>query len=416
MNLSASYFALKMTNMRSQSFLIMSYLLLILCLIMFEQKSVCLVNAATEAGVKQANVGIQDARSQFCSIDLANFLPPPYGNLSYSNCHPVWETYVLRYYQSKDHTVTIVLSALYTTGWVGIGFSKDGLMVGGSAMVGWISKSGHAKIKQYYLKGRKPHEVLPGQGDLNLTSIPPVVVLDGANLYMGFQLQFNGPLEQQPTLLAYGSRIPLNHKLTVHDDKTTIHIDYSTGVAAATSEAGGFDKMKRSHGILGIIGWGLILPCGAMIARFLKQKEPLWFYLHTIIQIVGFLIVLAGVVVGQTLNNQIHADVAAHRGIGYFALTLTIIQVLAFFIRPDKESKIRRLWAAYHRWFGVITLFFGALNIVLGFQVGGAGSEWKIGYGFLLGIILVTAIVLQVLSKFKSSEKPAQPISAYQMS
>ena len=112
---------------------------------------------------------------------------------------------------------------------MGIGFSKDGLMVGGSAMVGWISKSGHAKIKQYYLKGRKSHEVIPEQGDLNLTNIPPVVVLDGANLYLGFQLQFSAPLQQQPTLLAYGSKIPLNHKLTVHDDKTTIHIDYLRG-------------------------------------------------------------------------------------------------------------------------------------------------------------------------------------------
>lgn len=84
--------------------------------------------------------------------------------------------------------------------------------------------------------------------------------------------------------------------------------------------------MKRSHGILGMLGWGLFLPCGAMVARFLKQKEPLWFYLHTFIQFVGFLIALAGVVIGQALYNKIHADVTAHRGIGYFALTLSILQ------------------------------------------------------------------------------------------
>ncbi|KAL2893233.1 hypothetical protein RDABS01_009142 [Bienertia sinuspersici] len=315
------------------------------------------------------------------------------------HCHPVWETFVLRYYQNKDHTVTIVLSALYTTGWVGIGFSKDGLMVGGSAMVGWITKSGHAKIKQYYLKGRKSHEVIPGKGDLNLTDIPPAVALDGANLYMGFQLQYNATLQQQPTLLAYGSKIPSNHKLTEHDDKTTIHIDYSTGpaaaAAAAASETGGFDKMKRSHGIL-------------------AQRTSVVLSAHNH-SACRFLIILAGVVVGQALYDRIHAGVAAHRGIGYFALTLSIVQVLAFFIRPDKESKIRRLWAAYHRWFGVITLFFGALNIVVGIQVGGASSAWKIGYGFLLGTTIVTAIVLQVLSMLRNSEKPTLP-STYPMS
>lgn len=94
--------------------------------------------------------------------------------------------------------------------------------------------------------------------------------------------------------------------------------------------------MKRSHGILGIFGWGLILPCGAMIARFLKHKEPLWYYLHSVIQIVGFLIVLTGVVVGQALYDRIHADISAHRGIGYFALTLSIIQVIN--AQPEKKN------------------------------------------------------------------------------
>jgi len=96
-----------------------------------------------------------------------------------------------------------------------------------------------------------------------------------------------------------------------------------------------------------------------------------------------------------------------------YSLTL-ISQILAFFIRPDKETKIRRIWAAYHRWFGVITLFFGALNIMLGIQVGAAGAEWKIGYGFLLGITIVAAVVLQVLSMLRSPEKPTQP-SSFQM-
>uniref|UniRef100_A0A7C9DYI4 DOMON domain-containing protein n=1 Tax=Opuntia streptacantha TaxID=393608 RepID=A0A7C9DYI4_OPUST len=103
------------------------------------------------------------------------------------------------------------------------------MMVGSSAMVGWISRTSHAHIKQYYLKGRTSSEVEPGKGDLNLTAIPPVVVLDGANIYLAFQLQFNATLEQQPILLAFGSRYPVNHKLAMHDDKTTIRIDYSAG-------------------------------------------------------------------------------------------------------------------------------------------------------------------------------------------
>ncbi|GAB2271811.1 hypothetical protein Dimus_006642 [Dionaea muscipula] len=358
-------------------------------------------------------VDLEDAESEFCNHDLTSFLPPPYGNLSDVRCQLVWNTFLLRYHQSRDHVVTIVLSGLYTTGWVGIGFSKDGMMVGGNAMVGWISRTGHARIKQYHLKGYSVSEVIPGKGNLNLTNILPVVVLDGANIYLAFQLRFQTLLKQQPTLLAYGTKYPINHQLSLHDDKTSFVVDYSAAAAAANSPATAsvdHGKMKRSHGILGIFGWGLVLPLGAMVARFLKHKEPLWYYLHTFIQFAGFFIVLSGVVVGQALYNYTHAaDVAAtHRGIGYFALTLCILQIIAFFIRPDKESKIRKLWSTYHRWFGVITLFFGAVNIVYGIQIGSAGTGWKICYAFLLGTLLILAVVLQVLSMLRSSKHSIQ--------
>lgn len=44
---------------------------------------------------------------------------------------------------------------------------------------------------------------------------------------------------------------------------------------------------------------------------------------------------------------------------------------------------------------------------MLGIHVGGAGNDWKIGYGFLLGIVMATVIVLEVLHWMRSSEKKA---------
>lgn len=57
---------------------------------------------------------------------------------------------------------------------------------------------------------------------------------------------------------------------------------------------------------------------------------------------------------------------------------------------------------------------FGNVNIVLGIQIGHAGNEWKVGYGFLLGTVLVAIIVLEVLSmKRRSKETDTHP--AFQM-
>jgi len=82
---------------------------------------------------------------------------------------------------------------------------------------------------------------------------------------------------------------------------------------------------------------------------------------------------------------------------------------LAFFLRPDKDSKYRNIWNLYHGWFGRMALFFAALNIVLGMRAAGAGNDWKAGYGFLLSIVLVAVIVLEVLAYLKRSEKRSLP-------
>lgn len=78
---------------------------------------------------------------------------------------------------------------------------------------------------------------------------------------------------------------------------------------------------------MALLGWGLFLPLGAIIARYLKHKESLWYYLHVVIQFIGFLLGVAAVVVGLSLDNKLHAFIPAHKGIGIFVLVITILQV-----------------------------------------------------------------------------------------
>ncbi|KAL2336205.1 hypothetical protein Fmac_010651 [Flemingia macrophylla] len=340
------------------------------------------------------------------TTNYQSFLPPPYQNISHMICTPVWHTYELRYIQNGD-TTTIILSAPYTIGWVGIGFSRDGMMVGSSAMVGWISKHGHARIKQFYLRGRKSSEVIVDKGELSLSNVPAAVATNGAQIHLAFELQMTTPFEKQPILLAFGSKYPQNHHLSKHEDKTAIVFDFSAGSTGPVSYES--IRMRTNHGILGIIGWGLILPVGAIIARYFRHKDPIWFYLHVVIQFVGFSFGLGTVVLGLRLYSKMHAHLPAHRGIGIFAMVLSILQIMALFLRPKKDSKIRKIWNWYHSWFGRLALVFAAINIVLGMQAAGAGSDWKIGYGFLVGIMVVAAIVLEVLAYLKRSEMRSLP-------
>ncbi|KAL7239073.1 hypothetical protein ACSBR2_005048 [Camellia fascicularis] len=354
------------------------------------------------------NGGANAEAASRCNADLSKVIPETFGDTSKMVCKPVWNSYVIQYSQTKDNVVTIVVSAEYTSGWVGMAFSKDGMMLNASSMVGWISKEGQANVKQYYLKGFEQSAVVPDKGDLPLTKVPAFVALQGATIYIAFQLKFASLLARQPVLLAYGTKYPTkNHLLYPHDDKTSIMFDFSAVSASAASvPAPALDEIsqaKHSHGILGLIGWGLFLPFGAIAARYFKHHDPLWYYLHVSIQFVGFILGVAAVILGASLYNRIHAHFPTHRGIGIFVLVLSILQVLAMVARPDKGSKVRKYWNWYHHWVGRIALFFGNLNIVSGMQIGKAGGEWKTGYIFLLSTVLATTIVLEVLARQKES-------------
>ncbi|CAN8253988.1 unnamed protein product [Cochlearia groenlandica] len=330
---------------------------------------------------------------------LSDFLPPPYSNISDSmTCTPLWNTFVLRYSENRDNVMTIIVSALYTAGWVGIGFSRDGRMVGSSAMVGWITTKGHAKIQQYYLQGTERDQVVSDQGELQLQRVPPVVALHGAMIYLAFQVKLSVKVKRRAVILAFSSAYPSKlGRLTKHDDKTSVFVDFSkaSGVSSFTKTTTSIEKTK--HGIMAIFGWGFLLPLGAILARYLKHKDPLWYYLHIGFQFTGFIFGLAAVILGIQLYNRIQPNIPAHRGIGIFILVLSILQVLAFFARPEKETKMRRYWNWYHHWIGRISLFFGAVNIVVGIRMANNGDDgWRIGYGFVLSLTLLAFIVLEI--------------------
>ncbi|KAK8963835.1 hypothetical protein KSP40_PGU007322 [Platanthera guangdongensis] len=357
---------------------------------------------AASIALAAAAAAISPAIAQFdaCASDITLLLPSPF-NASVFTCRPIWNSFILRYSQNQDNTLSIVVSAPYTTGWIGMGFSNDGLMVGSSAMVGWIGRSGKAHIRQFYLRSRSSSGVIVNEGSLLQSDVKPAVLLYGSSIYLAFQLRFLAPVAVQNLLFAYAAEAPNGFHLTKHDDKVSMAFDFSAG---SSSDSFPY-KLKRNHGALAILGWGVLLPVGAMIARYCKEWDLPWFELHLAFQFAGFFFGLAAVVTGISLYDKIHANVAVHRGLGIFVLVLGILQMLAFFVRPDKESKIRKYWNWYHHSIGRLAIFIATINIVLGIVVGDPGTSWKAGYGFNLTIILIACIFGEVMLRGRKSSK-----------
>lgn len=199
-------------------------------------------------------------------------------------------------------------------------------MVGSSAIVGWVENSGRGSIKQFLLQGYSPAEVVANKGELQFTEVPPVVVYHKGAIYVAFQLKFALRLTHQQIILAKSDITPIQNRLPIHNDKRSITVEFSSGTVPHASA--NFEKLKRNHGILNVIGWGILLPCGAIVARYFKRLDPQWYYLHTSIQFVGFVIGLLGFAAGRYLYNKTHANFQVHRGIGIFVVLLSMLQVV----------------------------------------------------------------------------------------
>ncbi len=83
------------------------------------------------------------------------------------------------------------------------------------------------------------------------------------------------------------------------------------------------------HGILNLLGWGVFLPIGAIIARYCKVWDPTWFYLHISFQVLGFILIIAGLVTGLTLQDSYKgvSGLDSHRALAIIVFILAILQV-----------------------------------------------------------------------------------------
>lgn len=126
----------------------------------------------------------------------------------------------------------MILTGIHENNWISVGVSRDGMMVGSSAVVGWMNNDGKSgTVKQYFLSGRMTSEEgIPDRGDLKFTNVTPTIVLKDKMIYMGFQLQFPQRLNRQPFLFACGFGKPAeNNILPKHKYRSSLAVDFSRG-------------------------------------------------------------------------------------------------------------------------------------------------------------------------------------------
>ncbi len=76
-------------------------------------------------------------------------------------------------------------------------------------------------------------------------------------------------------------------------------------------------RLAKAHGAVQVMGWGLLLPIGALIARYCRAWDPAWFYVH-----------VAGIGTGVVLSHRVRpSGFYTHRGLGIIIFFLACLQV-----------------------------------------------------------------------------------------
>jgi len=171
-----------------------------------------------------------------------------------------------------------------------------------------------------------------------------------------------------------------------------------TSPASASSSGanggGAFLSSKRRHGVLAVVGWGVLVPAGVALARFSKRFDPFWFYAHVAAQGLGSVVGVLAVVAGFKLDDD-EGPVAAHKAIGIVVVVGAGLQATALLARPAKETKARRYWNWYHHNVGRAAVALGVANIFYGLSLANERQEWSYVYGIFVGIFAVVFLVLE---------------------
>lgn len=332
-----------------------------------------------------------------------------------------------------DQDSIIMTLTVPTSGWLAVGVSNTGTMIGSEAVIGYPDTG---EVKKFNLNAKNTAGIVEMPEERQTLTNTEVTVSGGQST-----MTFTKLLKEE-------GEIPINA------DEDTIFIASFATSSTSTLHAGrGSFKLSRAavsgrdnslwvvHGWLAAIAWGVLCPLAIMAGLFRKfiPGEGVWFQIHRALNSLVVLLTIAAVVVAVVaLNDETPEGLGAdhfnsdlsdgHRLIGLIILILALVQVINGAFRPhlpeksaagddeeggprplaaEEKSGMRKLWEVGHRLFGLVVLGLCWYQIQLGikwyhniFNDGDYDDTLTIFWAVIgtLGAIVVIGIVMRVVT------------------
>ncbi|KAK3199781.1 hypothetical protein Dsin_023196 [Dipteronia sinensis] len=203
---------------------------------------------------------------------------------------------------------------------------------------------------------------------------------------------------------------PLIHPKSLQNVDSAETINLRIGVSEGVGQHR--HHLRKVHGILNIVGWGVFLPVGVMAVRYLRvhpKQSQWWFYLHVSCQTVGYILGTFGFIIGLWLGHASKYYIFhKHRTLSIFIFTFTTLQMLALRLKPKRKDEYRKFWNLYHHCLGYALLAAISVDVFLGIGIlKPLDHAWKWSYVGILGILGVIFLLFEIYSwcKFLGDKK-----------
>ncbi|KAL1560972.1 cytochrome b561 and DOMON domain-containing protein-like protein [Salvia divinorum] len=326
---------------------------------------------------------------------------------TFSDCNalPVLNSFLHWNYRDGNNSVDIAYrhGGVSRSNWVAWALNPTGSnMIGAQALVAFFGSNGQLRA---YTSPITSYTTLLQEGELSFrVSAISTEFVGGDQIIIYATLDLPAGATSFTQVWQHGpvsDGIPGQHALGGDNFRSIGNIDFATGATAAAGGGGSRQRKRNVHGVLNVVSWGMLMPMGAMAARYLKvfkSANPAWFYIHVTCQASAYIVGVAGWGTGIKLgSDSIGVEHNVHRNIGITLFALGTLQVFALLLRPKPDHKYRLYWNIYHQAVGYAVISLSIANIFEGLDILDPERKWKNAY---IGVLIFFGACVGVLEAF----------------
>ncbi|GAQ81692.1 DOMON domain-containing protein [Klebsormidium nitens] len=333
----------------------------------------------------------------------------------YPNMATLADGKVNLYWALHYDSISFAVRGLRPSNWLAIAFGSG--MVNSNSYVGWLDGD-IPRVSTYWMDAHDPSGLHPVK---EMLTNQRVSVSGG---YISFEftrlLRIPGsrneidPESLLRVVWAYGDAwttgtLTSKHMHTAMSSDVTL-INLRLGVAQVEH----LQPVFVVHGFIMFLAWGVLLPGGAIAARYMKDwTGDIWFKVHVYSQTTGLVMAGLGLLfaMGELKGLNLYTT---HAKIGMVVLVFGVLQPINAALRPEKPipgekpSMPREIWQTLHHWLGRGAMLLSLVAMLSGLvQLNQREDMRSDSVAGLMGglLVWVTALFAFVVYKeYKSSE------------